>query len=294
MKKIIKLLLRLLPDKWAIQIDYFKRFKKFANLKNPQTLNEKLQWLKLYNRKPEYTTMVDKYAVKEYVADIIGEEYIIPTLGVWDRFEDIDFDALPNQFVLKTTHDSGGVVICKDKSQLDKDAAKRKIEKSLSTNYYWSGREWPYKNVPPKIIAEQYITDSPDVDVITDYKFYCFGENVDSVLVCVERETGTPKFYFFDQDWNLRRYNKRGKEAPEGFTLPKPHKMDEMFQVALKLAQSCNVPFLRIDLYNSNGQILFGELTFFPSSGFDANRLPETDLYFGSLTNLDQIRKRKK
>ena len=142
------------------------------NLRNPKTFNEKLQWLKIYDRKSEYTVMVDKYAAKQYVADRIGEQYIIPTLGVWENFDDIDFESLPNQFVLKCTHDSGGLVVYKDKSKLDKAAAKEKIEKSLKRNYYWSGREWPYKNVPPRIIAEKYMTDNCYSDDFTDYKFF--------------------------------------------------------------------------------------------------------------------------
>lgn len=149
------------------------------DLKNPKGFNEKLQWLKIYDRKAEYTTMVDKYAVKQYVAEKIGEQYIIPTLGIWKRFDDIDFDSLPNQFVLKCTHDSGGLVVCKDKNKLDKEAAKAKIERSLKKNYYWSSREWPYKNVPPRIIAEKYMfnskTTANETESLKDYKFYCFN-----------------------------------------------------------------------------------------------------------------------
>lgn len=153
-KKIITL-----PDKAFIKLKYKDKFGKKINLNNPQTFNEKLQWLKLYDRNPEYTKMVDKYEVKKYVASIIGEEYIIPTLGVWNKFEDIDFNKLPDQFVLKCTHDSGGLVICKDKSKLDINEAKKKIEKSLKINYYYLSREWPYKNVKPQIIAEKYMVD---------------------------------------------------------------------------------------------------------------------------------------
>lgn len=258
------------------------------NLENPKTFNEKLQWLKLYDRKPIYTTMVDKYAVKEYVAAIIGDEYIIATLGIWDRFDDIDFNTLPNQFVLKCTHDSGGLVICKDKSKLDIAAARKKINKSLKTNYFYFGREWPYKDVLRKIIAEKYMTDSEKVDYFTDYKFYCFDGYVDFVMVCVERYTGNPKFYFFDRQWNLKRYNKRGKEAPKDFTLPKPSHMDEMFDIASKLSEG--IPFVRVDLYQSNERVYFGEMTFYPDSGFDKNRLPEADLYFGSLIKLPKNR----
>ena len=261
-------------------------FGRELNLEDPKTMNEKLQWLKLHDRKPEYTTMVDKYAAKKYIAERIGEEHIIPTLGVWDRFADIDFDSLPDQFVLKTTHDSGNVIVCRDKAKLDKKKAKKKLNKSLKRNFYWWGREWPYKNVKPRIIAEKYMANSAEEDEFTDYKFYCFNGYVDCVLCCYERSSGEPKFYFFDRDWNLKRYNKRGKEAPEDFTKPKPDNIDEMFAIAEKLSADVGAPFLRVDLYSSYGQIYFGELTFYPSSGFDLNRLPETDLVFGNLINL--------
>lgn len=266
---------------------YRFRMGRDLNLDNPKTLNEKLQWLKLHNRKPEYTTMVDKYEVKKYVAKLIGEEYIIPTLGVWNNVEDIELDKLPNQFVLKCTHDSGSIVICKDKSKLDFEAAKKKLKKGLKRNLFWYGREWPYKNVKRRIIAEKYMTDSPDIDEFTDYKFYCFNGYVDCVLTCIERSTGNPKFYFFDKDWKLLRYNKRGKEAPADFTLPKPENIEEMFRIASELSKG--IPFLRVDLYNSSGKIYFGELTFFPDSGWDPNRLPEIDLYFGDLVDLERV-----
>lgn len=284
LKFINKLFGKLFSDKLSLRLLFKIRMGRKLNLENPQTFNEKLQWLKLYDRKPIYTTMVDKYAVKEYVAERIGEEYIIPTLGVWDNFEAIDFDELPKQFVLKCTHDSGGLVICRDKDKLDKEAAKAKISASLKQNFYYHTREWPYKNVPPRIIAEQYMTDSPDSNDFSDYKFFCFDGKVDCVMVCLERSSGDTKFYFFDRDWNLKRLNIRGKNAPEGFTIPKPECMDEMFEIAAKLSQG--VSYLRVDLYQSNGRVYFGELTFFPQSGFDANLLPETDEYFGRLLQL--------
>lgn len=261
---------------------------KELNLDSPKTLNEKLQWLKLYNRKPEYTMMVDKYAVRKYIADTIGEEYLIPLLGVWDNPDDIDFDALPNQFVLKCNHNSGlGMCICKDKSKLDIEKVKNELRKGLKQDYYLTGREWPYKNVKHRIIAEKYMTDAPNIDEFTDYKFYCFNGYVDCVLTCIERSTGNPKFYFFDKGWNLLRYNKRGKAAPADFALPKPKNIEEMFRIASELSKG--IPFLRVDLYNSSGKIYFGELTFFPDSGWDPNRLPEIDLYFGDLVDLECV-----
>lgn len=279
----------ILPDETYLKMRFKLKLGKPLDLENPQTMNEKLQWLKLHNRKPDYTMMADKYAVREYIAQKLGEEYLIPLLGVWDDPEEIDFDALPDQFVLKCNHNSGlGMCICKDKSKLNVDQVKRELKKGLQENYYLSGREWPYKNIKRRIIAEKYMTDSPDSTDFTDYKFYCFNGYVDCVLGCYERNSGTPKFYFFDRDWQLKRYNKRGKEAPDGFTMPKPEKMDKMFAIAEKLSKDVGVPFLRVDLYNSNGQIYFGELTFFPDSGFDANRLPEMDRYFGDLIKLEK------
>ena len=254
------------------------------NLKNPQTFSEKLQWLKLYDRKPEYTQMVDKYEVKKYVAGIIGEEHIIPTLGVWNSFDEIDFDALPNQFVLKTTHGGGntGVVICKDKAIFNRDEAKAKLQRSLKQNIYRTLREWPYMNVKSRIIAEQYIVDSKGE--LNDFKFSCYDGNVTDVMICMERSIGDTKFYFFDKNWQLLRYNKRGLAAPEGFTVPKPENMDLMFRLASELSKG--IPYLRVDLYNVDGKIYFGETTFFPQSGMDANLLPETDLLFGSRIKL--------
>lgn len=278
-KNLLRIVARtyfLFPERLYLYIRYYLEMGKPLHLKNPRTLNEKLQWLKLYNRKPEYTQMVDKVLAKDYVAGLIGEKYIVPTLGVWNHFDEIDFDQLPKQFVLKTNHSGGnlGVVICKDKDLLDKKAAGIKLEKSLKHDHSKTMIEWPYKNISRKILAEKYLGDD-----ITDYKFYCFDGESDVVLICSERQSGDPKFYFFDKDWNLRRLNKRGKEAPEGFTLPKPKGMDDMFVIAAKLSEG--IPYARIDLYNINGNIYFGEITLYPASGFDFNRLPEADLYFG-------------
>lgn len=269
-----------LPDSIYLKLLFRFKMGKPLNLKNPKTFNEKLQWLKLYNRKPEYTTLVDKYAVKQYIANIIGEEHIIPTLGVWDKFDDIDFSSLPDQFVLKTTHGGGGggVVICRDKQSFDKATAKRKLESSMKSDIYKSLREWPYKNVKKRIIAEKFMTDSKGE--LNDYKFTCTNGNAHNVMICCDRGSGETKFYFFDNKWNLLRLNKRGKEAPDNFSLPKPKNLENMFNIAQKL--SMNLPYSRIDLYNVDGEIYFGEITFYPASGFDRNLLEETDVLFGN------------
>lgn len=276
-----------LSDERYLKLKFYACLGKRLDLENPVTFNEKLQWLKLYNRRPEYTMMVDKYLVREYIKEQLGEEYLIPLLGVWDDPDEIDFDALPDRFVLKCNHNSGtGMYICKDKSKMDVQKVKDGLRRGLAEDYFMRSREWPYKDVKKKIVAEKYMTDSENIDSFTDYKFYCFGDKVDSVMVCMERNTGNPKFYFFGKEWQLRRYNKRGKAAPVGFTIPKPDKMDEMFEIAEKLAKQVDSPYVRVDLYNSNGQPYFGEITFYPDSGFDPNRLPETDKYFGDLTVL--------
>ena len=270
----------LISDKLYIKCLYRDRIGKKLNLKNPQTMNEKLQWLKLYDRKAEYTDLVDKLKVKEIVAEKIGEEYVIPTLGVWGNADDIDFDALPDQFVLKCTHDSASIEICKDKTCFDFEGAKRRLNDHLKINHFWSAREWPYKNVVPRIIAEPYLEDS-ETGELRDYKFYCFCDKPDCVMLCIDRASGNPKFYFFDEKWNLKRYNKRGEDAPDKFTLPKPKCIDDMFSLAYVLSKG--FLFVRVDLYSCNNNIYFGELTFFPTSGLDNNLLTTADLYFGGL-----------
>lgn len=278
-----------MQDEALLNRKYEAIFGKRLNLDNPQTFNEKLQWLKLYDRNPEYTIMVDKYKVRDYIKEKIGEEYLIPLIGVWDNPDDIDFDALPDKFVLKCNHNSGlGMCICKDKSKLNIENVKSELKKGLAQDYYLTGREWPYKNVPRKIIAEKYMTDTSDSSDFTDYKFFCFNGYVDCVMVCLERSSGDTKFFFFDRNWNLKRLNTRGKNAPDGFTISKPSQMDKMFEIAAKLSKG--LPFVRIDLYQSNDHIYFGEITFFPDSGFDANLLPETDKYFGNLIHLEDVK----
>ena len=269
-KSVILHLLRVLPisDKLFLEMLYYVEMGKKLDLNNPTTMNEKLQWLKLYNRNPLYVTIVDKLKVKDYIREKIGDEYIVKTLGVWETPDDIDFNILPGKFVLKTNHSGGntGVVICKDKNIFDFNSAKIKLEKSLKSDIYKNYREWPYKDVDKKIFAEELLEDKGGGELV-DYKFYCFNGYVDSVMLCIDRQIGSSKFYFFDRDWNLRRYNKRGKEAPSDFTLPKPCNMDKMFEMASELSKG--IPFVRVDLYNVNDKIYFGEMTFFPASGLD-------------------------
>ena len=256
------------------------------NLKNPRTFNEKLQWLKLHNHDPLYTTMVDKHRVKQWVADRIGEQYVTPTYAVWEQAEDIDVSDLPNRFVLKTNHDSGSVAICRNKSSFDLESARKKFYKSLKRNYYWQCREWPYKNVKPLVFAEEYI-DSTGSEGLSDYKFMCFNGRPDCVMLCTERETGNPKFLFFDRDWRLMRYNIRSLSLPSSYSVDPPPALEEMFSLAEVL--SYGLSFVRVDLYSIGSSIRFGEMTFFPQGGFDANLLPGADLRWGEMIDLPQI-----
>lgn len=260
-------LLNWMPDEAYLKLRYRASLGKKLNLNNPTSFNEKIQWLNLFDRNPEYTKMVDKFEVKKYVADIIGEEYIVPTLGIWETFNGIDFDGLPNQFVLKCTHDSGGLVICKDKGNLDIEAARRKIEKFLRVNYFKWGREWPYKHVKPRIIAEQYI-DSGDDSGIIDYKIHNFNGVPKIILVCSERFSASGlKEDFFDHNWNHLELC-RPSHPNSSNIIEKPKSFDKMIEFSRILAK--DIPFVRTDFYEVNGKLYFGELTFYPASGLEA------------------------
>ena len=263
---------------------YLHRMGKKLELANPTTYSEKLQWIKLYDHNPLYTTLVDKHKVKQYVAKRIGESYIIPTLGVWDSFGEIDFDDLPNQFVLKCTHDSGGLVICKDKRHFDKKTAGKKINRAMRHNYYYMGFEWPYKNVKPQIIAEPYMEDSQTGE-LRDYKFFCFNGKVKALFIATERQKeGTDvKFDFFDDSFQHLSF-KQGHENAE-ITPEKPVCFEEMKRVAEVLSKG--LKGVRVDLYEVNGKVYFGEMTFFHHGGWTPFE-PETwDTVFGEWIDLN-------
>jgi hypothetical protein len=234
------------------------------NLKEPKTFNEKIQWLKLHDRRQEYTQLVDKYEVKKIVAEKIGEQYIIPTLGVWNHFDEINFDALPNQFVLKCTHDSGSIVIVKDKAQLNKAEARKILEEGLGRNYYYSGREWPYKNVKPRIIAEKYMIDESGIE-LKDYKVF----NFDGVPKFIQVDFGRfteHKRNLYTLDWEyIDAAIKFPNDREE--IIEKPEKLEEMLFLSKKL--SYGMPHVRTDFYSINDRIYFGELTFYHGSGFE-------------------------
>lgn len=286
---IIAILNLLFPnDKLYLKILFRLKMGYKLNLRNPKTFSEKLQWLKLYDRKPEYTTMVDKYAVKKYVANIIGEEYIIPTIGIWNNPDDIDWDSLPEKFVLKTTHGGGssGVVICKDKSTFNKEKAIDKLSSSFKSNIYIRYREWPYKNVPKRIIAEKFmeISSAKKNDDLPDYKFYCFGGNPVYCQVIRDRRT-KETIDFYDMEWNHMPFVGLNSAVQNGTNpVEKPICLENMIEVCKKLSK--NTPFSRIDLYVIDNKVYFGEITFYPASGLGELKPNEWNYKLGNMIEL--------
>lgn len=278
-------ILHVLNDTIFIKLSYYIFMKEKINLKNPKGFNEKLQWLKLNDRKAVYTKLVDKYQVKQFVTELIGKEYIIPTIGVWDSFDEIKFEELPNKFVLKCTHDSGGVVVCNNKKELNMEETRAKLEKCLSRNFYWVSREWPYKDVKPRIIAEEYLTSDEDGD-LKDYKFMCFNGEAKCSFVCSDRFSNEGlKVTFYDREWKKlpfeRHYPKSNKD------IAKPQNYELMIQLAERL--SSNIPFVRVDFYEANEKVYFGEMTFFPGSGLEEFTPKEWDYKLGEMIDLRGI-----
>lgn len=286
LKDVIK---KIIPDSLYLKYYYWRKSKKKLNLREPKTFNEKLQWLKLYNRKPEYTNMVDKYVVREYIKEKIGEEYLIPLLGVYDKFEDIEFNKLPKQFVIKCNHDSGGLVICKDKNNFNIMCAKTKINECLKRNYYYAGREWPYKNVKPRIIVEEYMEDEKSVD-LRDYKFFCFNGEPKYLYVSEGLvDHSTAKISFYDMNYNEAEFGRTDYEKfskkPE-----KPINFEKMKELTKILSK--DIPFIRVDFYEINKKIYFGELTFYPTSGMMPFDPPEYDKILGDMLILPEKRRK--
>lgn len=268
----------LYTQKFLVKTVYWCNMNKRLNLDKPITYNEKLNWLKIYNHKAIYTTMVDKYAVKEYVANIVGSEYIIPTLGVWSRFEDIDFSKLPDSFVLKTTHDGGslGVVVCKNKATFDKDKARQMLNASLHTNVYQG--EWPYKDVPRRIIAEQYMHDTA-TDELRDYKFFCFDGEVKALFIATDRgrEDTEVKFDFYDENFCHLPFKQGHPHQIK--PIEKPYNFELMKKLAAQISKG--EKHMRVDLYEINGRVYFGEITFFHFGGIVPFEPEEWDYKFG-------------
>ena len=273
-----------LPDKTYLSLRFRLRVHHKLNWENPITYNEKLNWLKLYDHRPEYITMADKYAAKKYVADRIGNDYIIPTIGVWDKAEDIEWDKLPKQFVLKCNHDSGGLIICKDKSKLDKQAAIDKLSKGLKFDYFKVEREWPYKDMRRRIIAEEYIEPKTGGNDLPDYKFFCFDGKVKFMFIGTDRQTPGEevKFDFFDENFNylpVRQGHDHAKVTPS-----KPSCFEQMKQAAEQLSQG--LPHVRVDFYQVDGKVLFGELTLYHFGGLVPFEPSNWDLKFGEMLKL--------
>ena len=275
----------ILSDKTFLKILYFVKMEKKLDLENPQTYSEKLQWLKLHDRNPEYTKMVDKYEAKEYVRKIIGDQYIIPTIGIYNSFDEINFDELPNQFVIKCTHDSGGLVIVKDKNSIDLNSIKRKINTSLRRNYYYSNREWPSENVKPRIIIEKYMEDKKSA-FMKDYKFFCF-DGVPVVMYLSEglENHNTARMSFFDMNFQLMDFKRRDYKLMD-YTPDKPKNFDKMKEFASILSQ--NIPHVRVDFYEINGNLYFGELTFFTCSGLIPFENPKSDVELGKYIKINK------
>lgn len=277
----IKGKLGFIKDEKYLKLMYWASIGKKLNLDNPKTFNEKLQWLKLHDRKPEYSAMVDKYEAKKWISTRIGEEYVIPTFGVWNSFDEIDFNTLPNRFVLKCTHDSGGIVICKNKETFDRKKAKRIIEKSLKRNYYLVGREYPYKNIKPRIIAEQYMEDS-NTEELRDYKIFTFDGIAKALFIVSNRQSGKTTADYFDINFEPLDFS---WGYPQSTVKPqRPTSFSEMVEVAEQIAKGTTE--LRVDFYEVNGKTYFGEMTFFDGSGFDKFDPEEWDLRFGQMIKL--------
>lgn len=276
----------LICDKCYIKMQFKAYTGRKLDIKHPKTFNEKLQWLKLYNRDKKYTEMVDKLLVKDYIARTIGSEYVIKTLGVYDKVEDLDINTLPKQFVIKCTHDSGSVIICKDKESFDFNKAKKKLKKALKRNMFWHGREWQYKNVKPRILVEEYLVE--ETGELKDYKFMCFNGQVKCSFVCSSRFSKEGLHVtFFDREWKVLPFEREFPHVKEGFEKPKNYQT--MILLAEKL--SSGIPFVRVDFYECDNEIYFGELTFTPGNGVERFSPEEWDLKLGEWIDLGKINK---
>jgi hypothetical protein len=275
-------IIRIIPDSIFLKIKFRLRIGRTLNLSNPKTFNEKLQWLKLYDRNPRYTDLVDKYKVREYIAKTIGEEYLIPLLGVYNSFEEIDFNKLPNEFVLKPNHTSGDIYICKDKSRINYHELKRKVYRWMKRDYYWLQREWCYKNIKPKIICEKFMVDESGVE-LKDFKFMCFNGKVKCSFVGLNRYSKSGlNVDFYDINWKPMPFKRHYPTS--GNIIPKPKNYDRMIKISEILSKG--IPFVRVDFYEPNGILYFGELTLFPGSGFEEFTPEKYDYLLGSWLKL--------
>ncbi|MBR6387824.1 MAG: hypothetical protein IKS14_06180 [Thermoguttaceae bacterium] len=291
-KKILSLpgVRAIAPDSWYLRVLYRVKTGDVLRLNPPVTFNEKINWLKLHDRDPRYTALVDKYAAREYVADKIGQERLIPLVGgPYNSFDEIDFDALPNAFVLKCAHDSGSVAVCPEKAAFDRAAAKKRLDRAMRKNFYWAAREYPYKRVPRRIVAEKLLTNASGGDLV-DYKLFCFNGKARCVMFCSRRFSKEGlRVTFYDPDWNMlpfeRHYPREERPAP------KPETLGEMTALAETLAEG--IPFVRVDFYDVDGRIYFGELTFYPGGGLEEFKPKEWDVTFGNWLELPSPRRRR-
>ena len=272
----------LVSDKLYVKCIYWIAFREKLDLDNPQTFSQKLQWLKVYYRNPIQTMMVDKYAVKKFIKESIGERYVVPVIGKWDTVEEIDWDRLPNRFVMKCNHDSGGLVICKDMKSFDVESAKKKIKNSLGRNLYFGTREWPYKDVKPCVFAEEYLED--EYGELRDYKFFCFDGEPKALFIATDRQSEDKEttFDFFDMNLNHLPFT-NGHPNANPYPAP-PKSFNEMRELAAKLSKG--LPHVRVDFYEVNGRPYFGELTFFHWGGIKPFDPVEWDYKFGSWIKL--------
>ena len=278
-------------DSWTderyLKLTYRLMIGKKLNLNNPQTFNEKLQWLKIHDRNYQYTNLVDKIEAKKIVGKVIGEEYIIPTLEICDSFDEIDWEKLPNRFIIKCNHNSGGVIVVNDKKDLDKDSLRTHFNKLLKKNYYYNGREYPYKNIKPKIMIEENIQNANTKKQIDDYKLMCFNGKVKCSFVCSNRDSKEGLCVnFYDEDWNPMPFERHYPKNKQEF--PKPKEYNKMVELAEKLSK--NIPFVRFDFYVVNDKIYFGELTFYPGSGMEEFTPDEWDYILGTWLDISKIR----
>lgn len=279
-------LLNWMNDKVYIKLIYKIEFGKKLNLKNPQTFNEKMNYLKIYDRNLKYSSLADKKLVKEYVSNLIGDEYVIETYNSWTNTDVMNIDDLPDEFVLKCNHDSNGVIICRDKNNFDLDEAKRRLEKSLKKNYYYQLREWPYKNIKPQIIAEKFIEDT-DSDDLRDYKFLCFNGEPKYVYVTVKNDNIYENYY--DLNFNVVDINHGfPRHVPE---FKKPKNFNKMIEIVKRL--SYGIPFIRIDLHNVNGKIYFGEFTFYDWGAMRPYINEDIDLKLGNMLDIKKTTNNK-
>ena len=276
---------RRMKDEAYLKRFYRARMGKELHLDPPVTMNEKIQWLKLHDRNPEHARLVDKIAVRAFVSERIGAEYLTELLGSWSNANEIDFSKLPERFVLKCTHNSGGVLVCKDKSRFDEKMARKALNRQLKRNYYAQGREWLYKDIPPRILCESFIGDA-EGNLPDDYKFFCFDGVARAVCVCTNRSEKHADYFFFDREFSRFPVNDATANLPEDFVFPKPARFEAMR--ALAEALSAGISHVRVDLYDTAAGVRFGEMTFFDQSGFADDYVGDGDRIMGEFLKLEE------